>query len=103
MIVLRNAWSHSQSQSARPNHVLSRAYPQVGGLLGLAKLRIVRSEGGRLNVHRRTSASSGSPTMVVSVVLGEVASCDGLLNVKHRVTTERGQNADYLREAWLSA
>src|SRR4029077_8314425 len=57
MIVLRNAWSHSQSQSARPNHVLSRAYPQVGGLLGPAKLRIVRSEGGRLNVHRRTSAS----------------------------------------------
>jgi hypothetical protein len=39
----------------------------------------------------------GSPTMVVSVVLGEVASCDGLLNVKHRVTTERGQNADLVR------
>jgi hypothetical protein len=34
----------------------------------------------------------GSPTMVVSVVLGKVASCDGLLNVKHWVTTERGQN-----------
>jgi hypothetical protein len=38
----------------------------------------------------------GSPTMVVSVVLGEVASCDGLLNVKHWVTTERGQNGEYL-------
>jgi hypothetical protein len=34
----------------------------------------------------------GSPTMVVSVVLGKVSSCDGLLNVKHWVTTERGQN-----------
>jgi len=31
MMVLRNAWSRSQSHSARPNHVLSRAYPQVGG------------------------------------------------------------------------
>jgi hypothetical protein len=90
MIVLRNAWSHSQSQSARPNHVLSRAYPQVGGLLGLARLRIVRSKADGsmcIGEHQRLC---GSPTMVVSVVLGKVASCDGLLNVKHWVTTERG-------------